>query len=147
MFQKKSLSQKVNFALERMIQIHLTKISPVWNTRYLYWRKMRKMINLDNPQTFSEKINWLKLFVYHNNPLVIQCSDKFAIREYVKSCGCPQLLNELYGVYNKPEDIEWEKFPGKFVVKWNFGSGFNLFCTKKETFDIKTATTMLFYRV
>jgi hypothetical protein len=143
MSQKKSLSQKIKFSFERMVQIQLTKISPVLNTRWVYWRKMGKMINLDNPQTFSEKVNWLKLFVYHNDPLVIQCSDKFAIREYVKACRCPELLNELYGVYDHPKDIDWEKLPEKFVVKWNFGSGFNLFCTNKKTFDIKSATQKL----
>jgi hypothetical protein len=140
---KKTISQKIKFAIERAIQIQLTRISPVWNTKWMYWRKMGRRINLENPQTFSEKINWLKLFVYHNDPLVIQCSDKFAVRDYVESCGYPELLNELYGVYNKPQEIEWEKLPDKFAVKWNFGNGLNLFCKSTKTFNTNAATQKL----
>jgi hypothetical protein len=143
MEKKKTLSQKINFKLERTIQSLLTLISPVLSTQYTFRRKMKRPLNLKNPVTFSEKINWLKLFAYKDDPHVIQCSDKYAVREYIESVGCSEILNELYGVYEKAGDIDWEILPEKFVVKWNFGSGYNLFCFDKDKFDTKTAVRKL----
>lgn len=60
-----------------------------------------KSMNFNNLQTFNEKINWLKISNYPNNSLVVQCSDKYAVRSYVKSKGLESILNDLYGVYNK----------------------------------------------
>jgi hypothetical protein len=143
MEKKKTLSQKVNFKLDRTIQSLLTIISPVLSTRYTFRRKLKKPLNLKTPVTFSEKINWLKLFAYSKDPLVIQCSDKYAVREYIESVGCPEILNEHYGVYENANEINWDILPQKFVVKWNFGSGYNLFCSDKNSFDIKAAIKIL----
>ena len=79
----------------------LTLISPKLNTKFLYWRRFGKKLDFDNPQTSNEKVLWLKFNTYHKNPLVIQCADKYAVREYVEKCGCGEILNELYGVYDK----------------------------------------------
>ncbi len=143
MDKKRTLSQKINLRLERTIQSILTLISPVLSTKYTFRRTLKKSINLKNPVTFSEKINWLKLFAYSNDPLVIQCSDKYAVREYIESVGCPEILNELYGVYENANDINWDLLPQKFVVKWNFGSGYNLFCSDRNKFDTKAAVKNL----
>ena len=110
----------------------LAAISPTWNTKARYKAAFGKKLDLSNPQTLNEKILWLKLNRYMKHPLVIQCADKYRVREYIKSCGCEDILNELYGVYKKPADIPWDELPNEFVLKWNFGAGMNIICLDKS---------------
>ncbi|MBP1762976.1 MAG: glycosyl transferase [Firmicutes bacterium] len=97
-----------------------------------YRENTGRELNLDNPQTFDEKLWWLKL--NYRNPLLTLCSDKYRVREYVKACGLGHLLNELYGVYEKAEDINYDALPNEFFLKCNHASGFNFLCTDKDTF-------------
>ena len=121
----------------------LTQISPVLNSKVAYYRQMGKKLVLDNPKTLNEKLMWLKLYRYNSSPLACTCCDKVAVRDYVIDHGCEQYLTKVYGVYDSPEDIEWEKLPKAFVIKWNFGSGFNLFCRDKDTFDRESAIAQM----
>lgn len=121
----------------------LTWISPTLNTKVVYYFKFKKKINLKRPVTLDEKIQWLKLNTYNKNPLVTQCADKYAVRKYVEDCGCGEILNTLYGVYDKVEDIPWEELPDRFVVKWNFGCGQNLICFDKAGLDVDEAKRKL----
>lgn len=121
----------------------LTLISPVLNTKKRYKSAFHKNLNLSNPITFNEKILWLKLNRYMRDPLVIQCADKYAVRAYVKQVGCSEILNELIGVYNTPSEINWNDFPEKFALKWNFGCGLNIICENKEALDIPATMRQL----
>ena len=67
-----------------------------------------------------------------NDPVVIQCADKYCVRNFVKARGYGHLLNDLIGVYDDPRDIPWNELPSRFVLKWNFGSGMNIICSHKE---------------
>ena len=96
-----------------------------------YYRKVSgKHLNLASPTTFSEKLQWLKLNA--KNPLKAQCADKYDVRKYVSSCGYEGLLNELYGVWNSVDDINFDKLPKQFVLKGAHGSGFNLIVKNKQ---------------
>lgn len=121
----------------------LTIISPYLNTKLRYWQVFKKTIDLKNPKTFNEKLLWLKLNNYNKNPLVIQCADKYAVRQYVENCGYSNILNDLYGVYDSVNDIDWSKLPNKFAVKWNFGSGFNIICDNKSNLNIRECNQKL----
>ena len=121
----------------------LTKISPLLNTKVVYFMKFKKRINLKNPQTLDEKIQYLKFHDYYQNPLVTQCADKYAVREYVKQCGCKEILNELYYVWDSVDEIDWDVLPNQFVIKWNFGCGENLICFDKSKLDIADAKKKL----
>lgn len=110
----------------------LTKISPRLNTEVLYLLKYKKFINLSSPKTMDEKIQWLKLHTYLNNPLVTQCADKYKVRDYVQECGCGEILNELYFVWDSVDEIQWDELPDKFVLKWNFGCGQNYIVRDKS---------------
>lgn len=124
---------------EKMYASFLTVISPTLNTKYWYKKRFKRELDLNNPKTLNEKVLWLKLNTYYKNPLVIQCADKYAVREYIKDCGCEELLVDAYGAYDKTEDIEWEDLPQQFVLKWNFGAGMNIICPDKSKMD-KDAT-------
>lgn len=110
----------------------LTLISPTLNTKYFYYRRIGKKINLKNPTSFNEKIQWLKLNVFSKERIYSECADKYKVREYVKKCGCEEILIDLIGVYDDPSEIDFDKLPNKFVLKWNFGSGLNIVCDDKS---------------
>ena len=126
---------------DKVSQMSLTDPEKVSKIRYR--EVFGAELDLENPKTFNEKLMWLKLKKYANDPLVSQCSDKYAVREYVEKCGLGETLNGLIGVWDKAEDIEWEKLPNRFAIKCNHGCGYNLICQDKTKFDTKKATDQL----
>jgi|LSQX01.2.fsa_nt_gb hypothetical protein len=88
-----------------------------------YWIKTGHRLNLKNPKRFTEKLQWYKL--YYRNPLMVQCVDKYDVREYVRSKGLEDILIPCYGVFNSVEEIDWESLPDSFVMKDTLGGGGN----------------------
>ncbi len=129
------LKRMVSVILIEKVGAFLTTISPELNTRYSYFLFNRRFIHLDPPRSFAEKLSWLKLHVYNNNELVQRCSDKLRVRDYIKEQGLGHLLNDLYGYYQSSEEIDLNQLPRAFVLKWNFGSGFNFVCNDKAFVD------------
>lgn len=129
--------------LEFNLVTQLSPISPTFVSKHRYKRTFGKALNLDNPKTFNEKLMWLKLNRYAKDPLVSQCSDKYAVRDYVEQCGLGDILNGLIGAWDRAEDIEWEKLPKRFAIKCNHGCGYNLICQDKSKFDIEKAAKQL----
>lgn len=121
----------------------ISVVSPELVSKIRYKEVFGKELDLDNPKTFNEKLMWLKLRKYAQDSLVSQCSDKYAVREYVEKCGLSETLNGLIGVWDRASDIEWEKLPDRFAIKCNHGCGYNLICQDKSDFDIKKATEQL----
>lgn len=117
----------------------LCGISPKLSVNFWYRYYFKKPLNLKNPQTLDEKIQWMKLYYYKDNPLVYQCADKYRVREYVKQCGLGHILNELIKTYKSPDEINWDALPNRFVLKWNFGNGGNVICFDKSKLDKKKA--------
>lgn len=89
--------------------------------RIQYRIKMGFWPDFNHPKRFTEKLQLYKM-KYHN-PVMHQCVDKFEVRKYVESKGLGHILNELYGVYDKPEDIDFDGLPDKFVMKTTTGGG------------------------
>lgn len=117
----------------------LTRVSPRLNTIVQFRKRKGYKPNLDNPQTLDEKIQKLKLESYATDPLIIQCADKYAVRQFVTEQGCADILVPLIAAYDRTEDVEWEKLPNAFAMKWNFGSGTNIICPDKSKLDIEQA--------
>jgi len=88
---------------------------------------------IDNPKTFNEKIQWLKL--YNRNPKYSKLADKYAVRDYVSRKIGDQYLNELYALYDKPAQINFDKLPNSFVLKATHSSGANLIVLDKSSLD------------
>lgn len=86
-----------------------------------YRLKTGRKLDLKNPTRFTEKLQWYKL--YYKNPLMIQCVDKYDVREYVKSKGFEDILIPCYGVFDSVEDIDWNALPNQFVMKDTLGGG------------------------
>lgn len=78
-------------------------------------------INLTTPQTIDEKVNWMKL--HADMSLWTRCADKYEVRKYVEECGLGFTLNEIYGVYDDAEEINFDALPQNFVIKTTNGGG------------------------
>ena len=100
-----------------------------------------KSINFDSPQTFNEKLQWLKL--YNRNPLLTKCADKVTVRDYVKETIGPEYLVPILGTFDNPSKINFSALPNQFVLKVNWGSGQNVICKDKKTFDEAAAVRKL----
>lgn len=74
---------------------------------------------------------------------MIQCSDKYGVREYISSKGLGNILVPLYGIYNDAEEIDFEELPSKFVLKTTNGSHTNILCKNKSNLDIHNTRTKL----
>lgn len=86
--------------------------------------------NLDNPQTFSEKLLYLKQ--HYRNPLQQLCSDKLKVNDYLRECGCEDIIREPLAVYKSVEEIDLDKLPDKFFIKCNHMSGCNFVFDKNN---------------
>ena len=88
--------------------------------RLQYRIKTGRILNLNNPTRYTEKMQYLKL--HYKTPLVVKCTDKYDVRQYVEACGYGKILNHCYGVYESSDDIDFNKLPTRFVLKDTLGS-------------------------
>lgn len=102
--------------------------------KILFRLKNGYKLNLKNPKTYNEKLQWLK--INYKNQLLPRLVDKFHVRDYVNQ-KCPEILNSLIWSGFDSKDIPWASLPEKFVIKVTHGSGFNIICTNKKKIDIR----------
>lgn len=100
---------------------HIVSIIP---DRLYIQSRFRTMVgyplDLNNPRTFNEKIQWYKL--YYRKPLMTHCADKYLVKNYVKECGLNDIVTPVIGVWNRPEDIKFEELPNECFIKCNHNS-------------------------
>ncbi len=99
--------------------------------------KTGKKLNLNNPQTYNEKIQWLKL--YDSTPIKTRLADKYLVRDWIKEKIGEQYLIPLLGVYDSFDEIDFDKLPKQFVIKCNHGSGYNIIVPDKSKLDLVEA--------
>jgi hypothetical protein len=109
--------------------------------KVIYYLRTHKRWNPQNPQDLNEKMFWLAR--YWRNPLIVRCADKYKVRGYLQEKGCGDILNDLYAVCDKGEQIDFDSLPSKFVLKCNHGSRMNIICEDKLSFDINSAIKQL----
>lgn len=105
--------------------------------RNWYLLSTGKILDLEHPKTYNEKLQWIKLF--ENNPEKTRLSDKYLVREYVKEKIGEKYLIPLLGVWNSFDEIDFSKLPQQFALKANHGCGYNLIVQNKEELDLKEA--------
>ena len=104
-------------------------------------RTFGRPLNLKNPKTFNEKLFWLML--YYRTPLVTRLADKYEVRQYVAERVEPGILNDLYAVWDRVDDIDFKMLPEAFVLKVTWGSNMNIFCRKTSELDVETTKQQL----
>ena len=123
-------SQKMRFAILRMLKFVPDKAM----IKLQYRIKLKRKLNLKDPKRYTEKIQWYKL--YYRNPVMIECLDKYGVRKYIEKKGLGNILNQLYQVVDRPEEINFDQLPDKFVIKTTNGSGTNILVKDKKTLNI-----------
>ena len=111
--------------------------------KWLYRQIMGRKLNLENPQTFSEKLQWLKLF--NREPGYTNMVDKYAVKDYVAGIIGEEYIIPTLGVWDKIEDIEWDNLPAQFVLKTTHGGGGSgvVICRDKSSFNREEAIRRL----
>lgn len=128
------------YKVRRKGQVLAQHIMPdEWMCKFYSRILLKKKVDLKNPKTFNEKIQWLKLHDYPNNDLVIQGADKYRVRKYVEEKGLKNILVPMIADWDNPEKINWEELPDKFVLKCNHGCAYNILCADKKSFDKEDA--------
>lgn len=124
-------------------------IKAVYNRLYYYCcpdkiylnNKFREVFgrNIDwkNPTTFNEKLQWLK--IYDRNPLYTKLVDKYEVRKYIAEKIGEEHLIPCLGVWDRFEDIDFDKLPDQFVLKCTHDSGGLVLCRDKSNLDIEAA--------
>ena len=103
----------------------------------MYWSNTGKWINIDNPKTYNEKLQWLKL--YDRNPEYTKMVDKYLAKKYVSSLIGDEFIIPTLGVWDKFDDIEFENLPKEFVLKCTHDSGGLVICKDKSKLDLSKA--------
>lgn len=105
--------------------------------KWEYFSGMGRFPNLKNPQTYNEKLQWLKLHDKH--PEYTRMVDKYEAKEYVKEILGEEYIIPTLGVWERFEDIDFDKLPNQFVLKCTHDSGGLVICPDKSKLDINKA--------
>ncbi len=97
--------------------------------------------DFDNPKTFNEKINWLKL--HDHKPEYTIMADKFGVKEFIDKTIGQEYIIPLLGVWEDFDDINFDLLPNQFVLKCTHDSGSVVICRDKRTFDYQNARIRL----
>ncbi|MBE5819572.1 MAG: glycosyl transferase [Clostridiales bacterium] len=109
--------------------------------RLLYKLEMNSKLDLENPNTFNEKLQWLKL--YDRNPKYIKMVDKYEVKDYIEKTIGKEYIIPTLNVYNSFNEIDWEKLPKQFVIKCTHDSGGLIICKDKNSLDIKSSERLI----
>ena len=113
----------------------------VFYSKVRYFLYMHEFLNLEHPTTYSEKLQWIKL--YYHNPEYTRLVDKLAVKEYVSEKIGSEYIIPTLAVYDRVEDIDFEKLPQQFVLKCIHDSGGLVICKDKAKLDINKAKEKL----
>jgi len=144
-FVKKTRAVDVYYYIQKKYKLAYSNILlnhfPYLYAQYRYKNVYGRRANIKTPATFDEKLLWLMLYWKH--PLKTECGDKYTMRSYVQKLGWGHVLPELLGVYQNSNEINFDSFPSKFVLKCTHGCGCNIICSDKEELDKSEARRKL----
>lgn len=109
--------------------------------KLIYRSNMGKKLNLKNPSSFNEKLQWLKL--YDRNPLYTKLVDKYEVRKFVEERVGIEYLIPLIGVWDDVNDVDFNVLPNQFVLKCNHDSGGWIICKDKSKLNINESRKFL----
>lgn len=108
----------------------------------MYYRAVfKKRLNLRNPKTFNEKLQWMKL--YHRDAEQNKLVDKYEVKNYIEEKLGEQYIIPTFGLWERFEDINFDYLPKQFVLKCTHDSGSVVICKDKEHFDYDAAEKKL----
>ncbi len=133
--------RKLRVKLALAARTILGYISPELLAKHLFKDAFGRKLDLNNPQTFNEKVNFLK--VKSDTREWTRLADKYAVREHLENLGLGDYLVKLYGKWDRVEDIDFDILPNKFVLKANNSCGTVLIVNDKSKLDIEQTKKLL----
>lgn len=131
-------TDKLRSYLERACEKGMFNWLPDKQFLYLmYWARMGARLHLRNPQTFNEKLQWLKL--YDRKAIYTQMVDKYEAKGYIASVVGEEYTIETLGVWERFEEIDWNALPNQFVLKCTHDSGGLVVVRDKNNLDVAAA--------
>ena len=112
-----------------------------WALKIIYYNIFERPLNLDNPQTFNEKIQWIKL--HDRKSIYTTMVDKYEAKKYVASIIGEEHIIPTLAVYDHVEDIDFNSLPNQFVLKWTHDSGGLVICKDKSQLNVDEARKKL----
>ncbi len=109
--------------------------------KIVYWGELDRKLDLESPNWFSEKIQWLKL--HDRNPEYVNMVDKLLVKDIVADRIGREYIIPTYGSWDSAESIDFDSLPNAFVIKCNHDSGGIAICRDKASFDRKAAVSKL----
>ena len=131
---RKSLKRFLKRVISRILASRVFSDKFAIKTKYRL--EMKKKLNLKNPQTFNEKLNWIKL--YFRNPIMTTMVDKYEVKKYVSDIIGPEYVIPSVAIYDKWDDIDFDSLKAPFVLKTTHSSGVIAVVKDKEGFDFET---------
>lgn len=112
-----------------------------WAVSIKFRNRFLRKLDLKNPQTFSEKLQWLKL--YNRRPEYTTMVDKYRAKDYIASIIGDEYIIPTLGAWKSFDEIDFNALPEQFVLKCNHGSGDAVICKDKASFDVESARQKL----
>ncbi len=131
------------FSVRKWLELYLgsslaKNISDAKYIKLKYYSYMGKKLNLKDPKTFNEKLQWLKL--YDRNPKYTKMVDKYSVKEYISNTIGEEYIIPTLGVYDEFKDINFDDLPNEFIIKCTHDSGNVVICKDKAKLDIPNAS-------
>ena len=111
------------------------KLSPTSYVKHQYKYITHHKLNLKNPVRYTEKLQYLRLYVYPKDPKAIKAAGRAGVREYLTEKGFGEYLIPIYGIFDTFDDIDFDKLPNQFVMKCTHACAFNQIVLDKSTFN------------
>lgn len=139
----RAIVNKFRLALSKVIQKLFYLLPDRIYLQIVFRLEMGYKLDLDNPQTFSEKLQWLKL--YNRKPEYTTMVDKASVKEYVAKIIGEEYIIPTLGVWDRFEDIDFDSLPNQFVLKTTHGGGNTgvVICKDKSSFDMASTKAKL----
>ncbi len=136
MLSKNLHENKVKRSLVAPFRNLVKAINKTWYVKCEYKYITHHKLNLVNPTRYTEKLQFLRVFVYPKDTQVVQCVGRATVRNYVKKLGFCDKLIPIYGVFDKFDDIDFNNLPDQFVMKCTHACGFNKIVLSKQDLNI-----------
>lgn len=131
-FKENKLKRAIAKSLQPLIRVFSKRLYVSLQYRYITGKKL----NWKTLRKYTEKLQFLRLYVFPKDPLVIKAASRAGARAFLIEKGFEDILIPSYGIYDCFEDIDFDKLPNQFVLKATHASGFNYICFDKEKMDI-----------
>lgn len=113
-------------------------LSKKWYISYQYRYITHHKLDWKHLHRYTEKLQYLRLYVYPKWDLVSKCAGRVGVRDYIIDNKMGNILVPIYGIYSKFDDIDFNKLPKQFVMKCSHGCAYNYICLDKSKINLKT---------